>query len=260
MRPRNSMTPEITAAAYSPTPAPRTASGSMPQDRQSSASANSRANSAGSRRSAMVLSRGKRGEQRLIRVRTQKTRAAIHRRAKHGLGGVKLERGAGIANPPRQTERQRAARLFSWSVRRAVPPRNALRRLPRRKGSERFPQLLFAFGNHGHAAREVRSAGVGAEADVHEIVFGMFRKMLLVAAREILDRTFRPSGERQDVAGAARQTFRPGSCRRFFDNHVRVRAAKSKTAHACETPSARAARAAACWESRFACRQARSAD
>ena len=110
-------------------------------------------------------------------------------------------------------------------------------RLPRRKGSERFPQLFFVFCDYGHATREVRSAGVGAEADIREVVFGMFRKMLLVAAREVLDRTLCPGGKRQNVAGAARQSFRPRSCRGFFDNHVRVRAPESKTAHACETAS-----------------------
>src|SRR5260221_9155723 len=152
----------------------------------------------------MVLSRGKRRKKRLIQVRTENTRAAIHRRAKNRLGAIELERGAGIGTL-RAKQECNARSVFSRGVSGAQFRDGTWRRLPPGKGSERFPQLLFAFANRGHAACEVRSAGVGAEADVHEVVFGMLRKILFEAAREVLDRILRPGGKRQDVIRAARQ-------------------------------------------------------
>src|SRR5216683_7381626 len=62
----------------------------------------------------------------------------------------------------------------------------------------------------------------------------MLRKIFLEAACKVLDCILRPSGKRQDVARAARQSIRPGCGWSFLDDDVRVRAPESKTAHPCE--------------------------
>src|SRR5579862_2333437 len=174
----------------------------------------------------MVLSSGERCQELLIQIGTQRMRAAVHRRPKKWLSGVKLESGARIRSVTAKHERN-ARPVFSCGLPGAQHRPGTLGRLPCRNGSEHIAQLLLAFYNDGHAAREMRSAGIGGKADVRKVIFGMPGEMLFEVARQILDRTFRPRGKSQDVAGAARQAFRPGPGRSFFDNDVRVRAAET---------------------------------
>src|SRR3984957_17918370 len=169
-----------------------------------------------------------------MRLQSQKLRAAIHRRAEYGLHAVKLERGAGIGNF-RATENKSDTRsIFSRGVSGAQLRHRISRGLARRKSGEGFAHLLFVFGNHGNAPRKVRSSGVGGEAHIREVVFGMFREMFFEAARHVLDRSLCSRGKRQDVIRADRQSLGTKSCRRFLNNHVGIRAAESKTAYARE--------------------------
>src|ERR1700680_2930658 len=138
-----------------------------------------------------AMSRGKLGEQCLTQARTEETRAAIYRRAKNGLRSVKLVRGGGIARLCAKQEGNTRS-VFSGGVSAAKSRRASLSRHPRRNRSERFPQLLFAFDNHGHTTREVRSAGIGAKANVHQVGIRMLREVLLVTARGVFYRALRP--------------------------------------------------------------------
>jgi hypothetical protein len=82
----------------------------------------------------------------------------------------------------------------------------------------------------------VGSAGVGAETDIGKVRSRMFFKMFRKTACEIFQCSFGAGGERQNMMRTLRQIFRPESCGRFLDNHVRVGAAKPETADAGETP------------------------
>src|ERR1700676_4920135 len=125
-----------------------------------------------------------------MRFQAQELRATVHHRAEYGLHAVKLERGAGVGIFRAAEKKSDTRSIFSRGVSGTQFRLRISRGLARRKSGEGFAHLLFVFGNHGDAARELRSSGVGAEAHIREVVFGMFREMLLEAARRVLDRGF----------------------------------------------------------------------